>query len=212
MVTKLEKYSAFVSKLGNADKIFRSASYLLLLLASSSNTNSKNSQMRSATLKKLYYLLSETRTQMRFFGLLPVIEHFPMRVKTADEFLFLIQEVSMLLYYPAEHLYWLSVHTNLIFKSEELGGKLSRASCQAWSVYIIVELVKLTIKLSKSVRDGKRSSKEIKNILVGMAIQGCDLILAVNWSLQSYPLNPFFIGLFGLISSLLDLNKSLKSL
>ncbi|CDH58280.1 hypothetical protein RO3G_04077 [Lichtheimia corymbifera JMRC:FSU:9682] len=90
---------------------------------------------------------SDFRMLLRYYGLLPMIQYMkyleynkpPSKLTLHVE---RIQNLSMLFYYPLEHLYWLGAH-QIVPMTENKANKISVWSCRAWAVWVILEFVRL---------------------------------------------------------------------
>ncbi|PVG04223.1 hypothetical protein CPB86DRAFT_721925 [Serendipita vermifera] len=98
-------------------------------------------------LKKLGTLIADSRTLWRLWGLLPILqwlislERTPpptRRLLTIER----IQGLSMLVYYPFEHLYYLGSQ-GILPISKQRTGKYSLWSCRAWALYVCLQFLHL---------------------------------------------------------------------
>ncbi|KIM27539.1 hypothetical protein M408DRAFT_329981 [Serendipita vermifera MAFF 305830] len=98
-------------------------------------------------LKNLGSLISDSRTLLRLWGLLPIIQWLlslsrtppPTRsLKTIET----LQALSMLVYYPLEHLSFLSTK-KVISLSPTCTTKYSLWSSRAWAIYVVLQFLHL---------------------------------------------------------------------
>lgn len=212
----LSKLIKLTSQVNGADKVFRSAVYLLKLYCWHLQKQGKKDLLSKLT--KIASSFNDTRVHFRLFGLLSTIEYFPRKAPTSiDEWFELIQAASMLVYYPAEHVYWLSNHGLTSVKSESTINAISRMSCQAWALYIIIEIVKICKSFNALLHEELSQKGNIcdlhekkRELSIRLVSQVCDLVLALHWSLKSSPISPFWIGCCGSISSLIGLVNTMK--
>jgi hypothetical protein len=68
----------------------------------------------------------------------------------------------MLIYYPTEHIYWLSTHKVLNVPEAD---KYSRYSCRAWAIYILLDLYQIVVGLSENKRLLEQFEKSVNSSL-----------------------------------------------
>jgi len=116
-----------------------------------------------------------------------------------------VMTLSMLIYYPAEQLYWLSTLRPRISID---GSKWSRISCQAWGVYLIADLLRelfLHLQPQATFPSGDVNRGTWKK-LAELSVEVADLPLAAHWSLKAgLGMNDLHIAAIGLYSGLVEL-------
>jgi hypothetical protein len=206
----LQKFDSFVSSVGGIDRAFRLLVYSLKIVSS------KSSEENSKRFSRLINSVSDARIVMRFFGTISMINSIPKVPlgESIEERIIQTQTLSMLIYYPTELIYYLSTNKILFLNLDS--GKWSRISCRAWAVYCFLDLLSLLIEVKplmekylkhegKKGGDDDKKWKEFKSkrfdyLLRFLTICG-DLPLSVHWSLESYPLSEFWVGVFGFLSA-----------
>ncbi len=96
---------------------------------------------------------------------------------------------SMILYYPLEHVWWLStLKPKLVNVNSD---KWSIWSCRFWTVYVLADLLqgvirmRQTQKLAAEEKDEKKRNalkKQLRNQLIGYTVSFSDFPLALQWS------------------------------
>jgi hypothetical protein len=158
-------------------------------------------------LKLIINPLSDARVTMRVLGTFSSLEYAlaPEANQTTLDF---IQNASMLVFHPAELLYWLGAHR--IWKiPQEVSYKWSRISCMAWVVWIVADIISATKSLRKAEKlmiagntDRTLARAQVKDLRLRLVAQLADFPMAVHWSLASYPLPEWWVGFFGFIGSI----------
>eukprot|EP00698_Gefionella_okellyi_P005731 TRINITY_DN15194_c0_g1_i1.p2 TRINITY_DN15194_c0_g1~~TRINITY_DN15194_c0_g1_i1.p2 ORF type:complete len:234 (-),score=29.44 TRINITY_DN15194_c0_g1_i1:70-771(-) len=163
--------------------------------------------------------ISEARTLHRFFGSVDTI----LGLRTNNEpnkllkIIYDIQNISLLFYYPCEHVYYFATKGIISLKrgDKDYTDLLSRMSCIGWAVYIFLDffldgrsLRATNSKLSEIAAKGLGASAEAaalrivrSNLLWKFAKNFGDFCNAIHWSMPSYPLPEVWVGLFGVLSS-----------
>ncbi|KAG2187481.1 hypothetical protein INT44_005170 [Umbelopsis vinacea] len=171
--------------------------------------------------------VSDFRILLRYYGLLPMIQYMaylehnpsPSRLHLNLE---RIQNLSMVIYYPLEHLYWLGAH-NAISLSEKKTNSIGIWSCRFWALWVVLEfgriaeqyrlLKKKETSLIKKIKDGEITDQaekqqqiasiqsEKKSMLLGTVINTGYLPLTVHWSLENSTFPDVLVGLFGGIAA-----------
>lgn len=123
-----------------------------------------------------------------------------------------------MVYYPAEHVYWLGIHDIIKIKNAD---DFSRWSCQAWGWYIVLDIIAILMKLERARKalqlaeaSGKRLEEnddtnsniaalknQISDLRIKLIIHFGDLPLALHWSVTKSPMPKWGVGFFGSISS-----------
>ncbi|KAL7748606.1 hypothetical protein RI367_006017 [Sorochytrium milnesiophthora] len=256
----LTRFMNVTSSASGLDSTFRIIVYSLML-ASESLARHDPKHPLVLLLQRLRTPISDARVTMRVFGTIPSL-HYLFTPKYNSSPLLLLQNASMLVYYPAELVYWLAVH-KAIDLPPATADRWSRISCMGWAAWIALEIVRLarewvriarerrrvSIKLSavqrapvaaatatatstavsatktyaqaaaapppaESTVDGDDSMEkeaklkraqldtEFHELRIRMLAQLSDLVMAVHWSLPTYPVPNLWVGFFGVIGSL----------
>ncbi|KAG8906827.1 hypothetical protein FRB99_006002 [Tulasnella sp. 403] len=179
---RLDHLGRFLSSYSGSDKMFMVIQYTLKLIepimawrARIQHRYGKRSEpvSRSAPgLAKIASLISDSRMLWRLFGLVPIfqwlsqLERVPpisRRLRTIER----LQALSMLVYYPLEHLYYFGAHSIYNISPAKLAS-LSLWSTRAWTVYILLHFLHLRedvahlIARGQALRRKLRQSREVK--------------------------------------------------
>ena len=113
--------------------------------------------------------VSDFRILLRYYGLLPMVQYMaylehnppPSRLHLNIE---RVQNLSMIIYYPLEHIYWLAAH-NVIPLTEQKTNRIGIWSCRFWALWVVLEfgriaeqyrlLKKKEHSLVKKIKDGE---------------------------------------------------------
>ncbi|EPZ36382.1 hypothetical protein ROZALSC1DRAFT_29719 [Rozella allomycis CSF55] len=206
----------------------------LAKLASFTSSNPNNKQYIEK-INNFTSPLADTRMILRFFGLLSTIDGLkhPYETEKLYRQIEIAQGLSMMVYYPCEHVYWLGIHKILDLKDVD---SWSRWSCQAWAIYIILDIFVIISKLSNTIKkmgsikikikSAKKDEDFIKLKKYQEEIKVCenqkndfylrligyvgDLPLAIHWSLKNPILSPIGVGILGTISSIAGISMKWK--
>jgi len=122
---------------------------------------------------------------LRLFGVLPTIEGVLTNDET-DPFLrplTIVQAWSMVLYYPLDNVYWLALH-EVIPMSEETRDAASRVSCQAWGLYIVLDIAAYVYNMRKLMDEQKLLKATLKHIKAQASV----IALCIFYqSMQTHP-------------------------
>jgi hypothetical protein len=139
----LARANEITSQVAGADKIYRSVYYVSKFIL----WYLKKSHAREEVMKRVASLssqMSNVRYMLRLFGLLSTIEGLKKDGGACGEtdhllkYIAKIQTWSMMLYYPLEHMYWLSWQG---IWPTKYGDDFSLWSCRAWVVYILLDMI-----------------------------------------------------------------------
>lgn len=230
-----DKVNTLLSQVGGIDKAYRFLVYSLRIVCSSIAASRGPDDPLVARLNNFTGPLADTRMCLRLFGSLPVLQavialHCQKKEKvessdksekpligrwTRSEVLKTIDRIqlySLLVYYPAEHVYWLGAHKVLQLKDV---NEWSRWSCRAWGLWIVLDIANVLFamrdlekKSAKEADDGSKTvesaerKKQREDLRLRFISLMADLPLAIHWSLKSYPLPDFWVGIFGVISTI----------
>ncbi|WAR58940.1 hypothetical protein PtB15_10B280 [Puccinia triticina] len=143
-----------LSTTSGADKLFMLVQYsaiILRTLATRSNSGSSNKALvlRLAALSKLF--ISDARTTYQLWDLISIVQWLrslnalppsgskPVQIER-------LQVISMLIYYPLEHLYFLA-SKGVLPLSPRLINKAALYSCRAWAAYTLLHFFHLREEL-----------------------------------------------------------------
>ncbi|KAA1065899.1 hypothetical protein PGT21_014689 [Puccinia graminis f. sp. tritici] len=146
---KMDHLIRLLSTTSGADKSFMLLQYSAIILRhlasrSKNPTSNKSLVLRLAALSKL---LSDARTTYRLWDLISIIQWLrslnalpPSGSKTVQ--IERLQVISMLIYYPLEHLYFLA-SKGVLPLSSRLINKAALYSCRAWAAYTLLHFFHL---------------------------------------------------------------------
>ncbi|KAI9179628.1 hypothetical protein H9P43_004956 [Blastocladiella emersonii ATCC 22665] len=201
-----QRFTKLTSDVYGLDKVFRIVVYTLSLVAHYVGARRPKSAL-VAQLKALVSALSDTRIAMRVFGIVPSIE-YAVPVEYNPTLRVAVQNATMLVYHPAELMYWLGAH-GIVRMAPLTLDRWSRLSCIAWTAWIALELWSLAQAMREAQRDARREGvdraaarNKIKDLRLRLTAQLCDLPMAIHWSLPSYPLPGNWVALFGVVGGL----------
>ncbi|KAI3639237.1 hypothetical protein MIR68_002767 [Amoeboaphelidium protococcarum] len=224
----ISKFNSLSSQVVGIDKIYKIIVYAAKLIAL--NSKEQGDWSLANRLSNLVTSFSDTRMVLRLFGLsyyVPIIKSYlngetKLQAKNIEDLVQHLQVLSMLVYYPCEHIYWLGIHKILQVNNPDVW---SRRSCQAWGVYIVLDLytiVKQMVSLNQMLNAKKSEKSEDKDVLklsgemedlkLRLITSCADLPMAIHWSLESYPLPPKLVALLGVISAVSNLKLKWKYL
>mmetsp|Transcript_18289 Transcript_18289/g.23162 ORF Transcript_18289/g.23162 Transcript_18289/m.23162 type:complete len:206 (-) Transcript_18289:72-689(-) len=151
--------------------------------------------------------ISEYRVVTRFTGLPDTIEALYSHLSNGskDSVVYnaeLAQHLSMVLYYPLEHISWF--RDNKILKGSS--DRTWRWSSQAWAVWVILEIF-----LQKRKYEQTESEQEKRNIRIYLVKCFSDLLLAYHWSVKKSPFSDVTVGWIGFIGTCFSLYQKWKS-
>ncbi|KAF8525899.1 peroxisomal biogenesis factor 11 [Hysterangium stoloniferum] len=176
-------------------------------------------------------ILGDSRTLWRTWGLLPIIQWLIALERSPPPTKYLhnierLQGLSMLIYYPLEHIYYFAAHSLLpprFSPSSALNNKIAIWSCRAWAVYVALQFLhlkedwKLYKLRERALRRNSGKSNGADEVLTEkMEVEQRKraiwnefwvnvgyLPLTVHWSLEKglFP-NETWVGLFGTIAAI----------
>ena len=191
----VQRTNVLLNKTWSLDSIVRWFSYLGKILAVVHQR-----QGNVAMAKKIGTLtncLGEYRTITRFTGVPDTIEALGAHLQTSpnrpDYFVELCQHISMLFYYPLEHIAWLR-DLNVLSGPTD---RLWRGSSQAWAVWALLEIGLVW----KKYRNPKATPAEKASLRLYLFKCITDFILAWHWSVKKSPFSEMTIGWVGLLGT-----------
>ncbi|CAG8448081.1 15564_t:CDS:2 [Acaulospora colombiana] len=139
-----------------------------------------------------------------------------------------LQNLTMILYYPLEHIYWLAAHKVLNI-SESRMNRMGIWSCRFWAAYVLLQFWHLWLewKLLKKRRrnmikrvdrdeeEVKREKRELKaegeRIWRESIINVGYLPLTVHWSIENSMFPDVGVGVFGTLAAFYQLRGVWKA-
>ncbi|KAJ2848836.1 hypothetical protein IWW36_003054 [Coemansia brasiliensis] len=130
-----------------------------------------------------------------------------------------IMNLSMVCYYPLEHIYWLGAH-RIIPISEKLVDDAGYWSCRFWAIWIALQFVHLgeEYRVIKSRRqkiytqgkvDAAQMQQELdavdadtKSWWIQLLINTCYFPLTMHWSIRGSTFPDVAVGCFGTVAAL----------
>jgi len=191
----VQRSNVLLNKTWGLDSIVRWFSYFGKILVV---INQRQGNIaRAKKISTLTSCLGEYRTITRFTGVPDTIEALGAHLQTSpgrpNYLIELCQHISMLFYYPLEHIAWLRDLKVLSGPT----GHLWRGSSQAWAVWVVLEII-LTWKRYK---DPKTTPAEKSAIRLYLFKCLTDFILAYHWSVRKSPFSEMTIGWVGLLGT-----------
>lgn len=218
----MDSFVSFVASTDNADKVLRVVCYAGRLVSAFLLRGGPGVAGYGKRLAALLASVSEARVVLRLFGL-PQTLHWLLQLDVSDrDFQYrMLQVVSMLVYYPMEHVYWASMRGALTMADAE---HLSIVSCRAWFLYLAVEACLLLRewrqledpstfpeaddrgRIAEALSETLKRQRQLKAkrralLLRTIAVLG-DIPLALTWSVPRSFLSDTWIGMFGTASSI----------
>lgn len=189
----LQKVATLQSSTSGLDKLFKCIIYTLKLLNATSSTS-------NTTIQRILNPLMNTRVTMRLGGLIPILLSIPSALDFSKPLRInvIVQMISMLVYYSTEHVYWLGI--NQILK---VSDSWSIWSCRAWAIYIMCDLLQSsTITNTSNTPSDKIQTKRRQ---LRTAVNWCDLMMALQWSVDTQIVNAHTMSMLGVISGYVNL-------
>ncbi|KAI9295626.1 hypothetical protein K502DRAFT_341559 [Neoconidiobolus thromboides FSU 785] len=213
-IDSLNHATAAFNTVGGFDKALALIQYstkMVILLKSRNNVGEK-SMTNLTGLMNLARIISDSRTLFRFRGSLPLIAKSLQGALTNNTHVTLpmkLQLVSMLFYYPLEHIYWLGSHSVLPVSPKTIMLS-AKYSCRAWLIYNLVELYNIIIKYQKLIKMEKEEEFELKSVAkkekyelsVHTFSMICYTYMATHYSLDQSPFNPTSVDVAGFAAAL----------
>ncbi|KAJ1867578.1 hypothetical protein LPJ78_000813 [Coemansia sp. RSA 989] len=182
--------------------------------------------LRSASerVRMLSGLVADYRIMIRLVGLAPMTQFIRYCEQTQAptrtlQWLDRIMNLSMVCYYPLEHIYWLGAH-RIIPLSEKLVDDAGYWSCRFWAIWIALQFVHLgeEYRVIKSRRqkihtrgkvDAAQMQQELdavdadaKSWWIQLLINTCYFPLTMHWSIRGSTFPEVAVGCFGTVAAL----------
>lgn len=205
----LSNFATDFGELSGSDAVFQLGQYFAMYIAAhySRETGVAGMEEKAAKWAKIASTLSTVRAFGRWAGFFNTSidliaflsqvrqQEFDRKTDWIDQFLTCGQLVSLLAYYPLEHIYYLNEYRLIQVRQPDW---YSRASCKAWLVFILLYLAQGVYRLL-SQRKLPPTPK-----LISLTKNVCDLPLAIHWSSEHAVLSNLSVGVLGVAGSLLD--------
>ncbi|KAF8511510.1 peroxisomal biogenesis factor 11 [Gautieria morchelliformis] len=240
----LDHVVRYLSTWSGSDKLFMVVQYLVKLITPILELRARiqyragfRGTPKSAAAEKwasLGSLIGDSRILWRTWGLLPIIQWLIALERTPPPTKYLqtierLQGLSMLIYYPLEHLYYFTSHSILPSRfspSPSANAKIAVWSCRAWAAYVVLQFLHLRedwklLKLreralrrdsTKTTGDGESSLTSPEHTEVAQRknaiwdefmVNVGYLPLTLHWSLQNGLFtSEAWVGIFGTIAAL----------
>ncbi|KAJ2898798.1 hypothetical protein IWW38_001229 [Coemansia aciculifera] len=177
----------------------------------------------SERVRTLSNLVSDYRIMIRLTGLVPMAqyvryaEQFPAQTRLL-QWLDRIMNLTLVCYYPLEHVYWLGAHQILPF-SEKIVDLSGYWSCRFWAVWVAMQFVRLGEEYR--LIQGKRReiytrdmidaaqmqveldavAAETKSWKTQLLINACYFPLTLHWSIRGSTFPDVAVGVCGTIAA-----------
>eukprot|EP00835_Amoeboradix_gromovi_P006870 NODE_922_length_3086_cov_0.393036.p3 type:complete len:205 gc:universal NODE_922_length_3086_cov_0.393036:828-1442(+) len=139
------------------------------------------------SLGKLLPSINDARYLMRFGGI-PETMYYNMFSENWIDF---VQNYSMLLYYPLEHAYWLSVKQVIVLKNS-VTSFCGVWMCRVWLVYIVLDLYRNYLQYKKGLKSNDKAD----------VVRNCgDFVMCLHWSTYTGLISEKNCRIAGIISS-----------
>ncbi|TIA86687.1 hypothetical protein E3P99_03591 [Wallemia hederae] len=214
----LDKLIRYLSTWSGTDKLFMVIQYASKLIVWSLS-KSKRAQGVSASLRSLGGLVGDHRVLLRLWGLLPMLQwaesiESERKVSRLALNIERLQALSMTVYYPLEHLWYLADHGVIPIKPAT-SGKIAIWSCRFWMLYTVLQLIHNYDDNAALIKDKERDIKEEKGVnRLAIDIQRRSIVddtiinlaylpLTLHWSLPSGLFSDdAWVGIFGTVAAL----------
>ncbi|KAJ2841317.1 hypothetical protein J3B02_005938, partial [Coemansia erecta] len=178
----------------------------------------------SERVRTLSNLVADYRIMIRLTGLVPMAqyvryaEQFPAQTRVL-QWLDRVMNLSLVCYYPLEHIYWLGAHRILPF-SEKLVDFSGYWSCRFWAAWVALQFVHLgeehrlikgrkqkiytqeKIDASKMQQELDAVDADAKSWKIQMLINACYFPLTLHWSIRGSTFPDVAVGVCGTIAAL----------
>ncbi|KAJ9059614.1 hypothetical protein DSO57_1000573 [Entomophthora muscae] len=211
-VSRLNQVTASFSTCGGFDKalgLFQYSAKMLILLSKGGLNGNTGLATRLVNLARV---ISDARTLLRFRGSFPLLAQgleasFGPKKISGVTLIMKLQLISMLIYYPLEHIYWLGAQGILPAKPKTI-GTAAVWSCRAWFTYNVLEFINireqfklLSQKETSEGKDAKSTSSDRYRLLVQTFSLTCYTYMSAQYSFDS-PFNPTSVDVAGFLAAL----------
>ncbi|KAJ2725242.1 hypothetical protein GGI07_001375 [Coemansia sp. Benny D115] len=183
----------------------------------------KGEKSASARVRTLSNLVADYRIMIRLTGLVPMAQYvrygemFPAQTRLL-QWLDRIMNLTLVCYYPLEHIYWLGAHQIMPF-SEKLVDFSGYWSCRFWAAWVALQFVHLGEEY-RLIKDKKKSiytrgkidaakmqeeldavDAQTKSWKIQMLINACYFPLTLHWSIRGSTFPDVAVGVCGTIAA-----------
>lgn len=202
----LARFNGIFNSVYSLDQGLRVLAYLCLLGMEGLRKAGMDNLEAAKAMADFYARVSDARFVNRFFSLPLMVEGLLRlwKVKTTQAMLTRGMYWSMLLYYPVEHVWWLSTLAPKVIPIDS--DKWSRVSCQAWAAYVVFDMCGTFLRFREAEKKGSAATdpsiraecdKQMYLEKVWFSVECADLIMALHWSVPQGPLSNIGIGIAG---------------
>ncbi|KAJ2395920.1 hypothetical protein GGI23_004116 [Coemansia sp. RSA 2559] len=184
----------------------------------------KGQKSASERVRALSNLVADYRIMIRLTGLVPMAQY----VRYAEQFpapsqllqwLDRTMNLSLCIYYPLEHIYWLGAHQVLPF-SDKVVDLSGYWSCRFWAAWVALQFVHLgeEYRLIKGRKqkiytqdkmDAAKMQEELDSVdaaakswRIQLLINACYFPLTLHWSIRGSTFPDVAVGAFGTVAAL----------
>ncbi|KAJ1793783.1 hypothetical protein LPJ59_004681 [Coemansia sp. RSA 2399] len=184
----------------------------------------KGQKSASERVRALSNLVADYRIMIRLTGLVPMAQY----VRYAEQFpapsqllqwLDRTMNLSLCVYYPLEHIYWLGAHQVLPF-SDKVVDLSGYWSCRFWAAWVALQFVHLgeEYRLIKGRKqkiytqdkmDAAKMQEELDSVdaatkswRIQLLINACYFPLTLHWSIRGSTFPDVAVGAFGTVAAL----------
>lgn len=188
---------------GNLDLGLRLLSYSCALYAQYLSSKGHGETNLVKLLTQLFERVTDARFISHFFNFPKIIQWF-----SAAKGIEKVMALSMLIYFPIEHTWWLTTLNPGLDKFINVNGDhLSQLSSRVWGIYIMLDLFKQK-KRMEQVNVDKVEKSRIKLQLQSCL---CDLIIATQYSSINRPFPDVLVNIAGAYGGFLGLYLQLTA-
>ncbi|KAH9815820.1 peroxisomal biogenesis factor 11 [Melampsora americana] len=232
-IDKMERMSRLLSTISGTDKCLMLIQYSALLLSKIDHRTSRlaiSSKGLPQRFGALSGLISEARTTIRLLDLVGVVQWWRTLKESRGSVISRILDIerlevlSMLVYYPLEHIYFLTAKHVLPF-SARTASKASLYSCRAWATYTFLHLSYLWHCIQQlnqeedqylegdvEKKDRKKFHEQRAALMNGVIINLAYAPLTLHWSLsQGLYRSESITALCGIVAALGQLRAAWKA-
>ncbi|KAJ1902143.1 hypothetical protein LPJ66_000232 [Kickxella alabastrina] len=187
----------------------------------------------SERVRRFSNLVSDYRIMTRLTGLVSMaqyvryVEQFPAQTRALQR-LDRIMNLSLVCYYPLEHIYWLGAHQIMPF-SDKLVDLSGYWSCRLWAVWVALQFVHLGEEYrlirgrrQKTYTQGKIDAAKMQDELdavdsdtrslkIQLLINACYFPLTLHWSIRGSRFPDVAVGVCGTIAAAAQAYTTWKS-
>ncbi|KAJ3124496.1 hypothetical protein HK098_001107 [Nowakowskiella sp. JEL0407] len=236
VLARVTRLCNFLNSVRGTDKVLMLVQYLSKILIWRLSRDKANAALVSR-ISNLASPISDCRVLLRYYGLLPLVQwilvselHPPPTLFL--RFLYRVQNLCNLAYYPLEHVYWLALH-KVIPITEKTRDRIGIWSCRFWAAYVILYFVQLfeerrlllireralvkakagneKVDISKIEQGFAEINEEKKSLILNTVINAAYFPLTIHWSLENSPFPEIGVGVCGTVAALLQIYTTWKT-